>query len=193
MKRVICDVDGILWRMHTPLKMLMERDGYTNLPAEPERWTWYEDFMSPKTFYKYIEKVYEIQQLFKPFSGAWELLEELDRTGHEIIIASNRNPRSAPDLAIWLRTYLPSVWSGVYAGPDKLFLIKAGDLVIDDSPKTIRYAISRGAKAWTLAYKYNRDTMAEKFQTLLEMSGRLSGLPKSNENEGLLEMNDSRV
>ena len=193
MKRAVVDVDNTLWSMHTPLKMLMERDGYTNIPAEPERWTWYEDFMSPKTFYKYIEKVYEIQQLFRQFSGAWELLEELDRTGHEIIIASNRNPRSAHDLSIWLYSNLPRVWSGVYAGPNKLFMIEAGDLVIDDSPLTIRYAISRGAKVWTLDYLYNKDTMAEKFQTLLEMSGRLSGLPKSNAGEGLLELNDSRV
>ena len=85
-------------------------------------------------------------------------------------MASHRNHQAAADLAAWITFNISDKWSGVFTGPDKHWMIGEGDLVIDDSPHTIKYANSMGAQAWTLAWPWNEGSVARKFRNLYDMA-----------------------
>jgi hypothetical protein len=130
-----------------------------------------------------VERTHRQQYKTEPFEGATELLEALAGAGYQIIIASHRQAGNGIRLARWLDKYLPNIWSGMYSGPDKIFLIDKGDLVIDDSPHTIDEALKIGAEVWTLRWPWNRETKARKFLSLKTMSKAVRGDDDFNEIE----------
>ena len=69
-------------------------------------------------------------------------------------------------MAAWITIKVTDKFAGIYAGPDKTFLITEGSLVIDDNPKTIEHAIGAGATSWTLMWPWNMATNARKFKNL---------------------------
>lgn len=170
-KQCILDVDGILWDFHRVLAEVIDNMYGKHFEiADMSRWDWYEDHMSESQFYKAVDLVHEEHQLSnEPFPGADDLLEVLDNKKYEIIVASHRKKGAASTLSAWLMLYLPEVWSGLYAGPDKTFLIKPDSLVIDDNPVTIKYAQEVGARVATLEYPWNASLNVKKFETTKEL------------------------
>lgn len=156
MAKAIVDVDGILWDFHTPL---MQRLGLKELP---QRWDFYKALgISGEDFYAAVRLVHEEQYIRgQPFAFASALLDVCRRRYAEVIVASHRDPGDGARLAIWMVSYGLSPFSGVYCGYDKSFLFQPGDLVIDDSPGTIRKAGLAGAIAMTIAYPWNEGSGA---------------------------------
>ena len=173
MRKCILDVDGTLWDFHSVLiPILAERYDF---PADirPAEWEWYLEYMTDEQFYEGVAAAHEYQMTSEPFEGADELFDALYEKNYEVIVASHRERYFAADLASWLVLKVSDKWSGLYAGPSKNFLISEGDLVIDDSPITIEYALSIGAESWALKWPWNEHTNALKFKNLRSMAKKL--------------------
>jgi hypothetical protein len=57
----------------------------------------------------------------------------------------------------------------VLTSHDKLFLIRPGDIVIDDAPKTIAYAWNNGASIHYLRWPWNSGMVGAGYDNLYEL------------------------
>ena len=155
MKRAVVDADNTIWDLQAPLRKML-RSFYPDIPKviSPE-WNWYKQFMTDEAFYAAVDAIHQLQINYLPLPGANELFITLNLYHYEIFIASHRRNGAAPALARWLEKHGLEPYSGIYTGPDKRFLIRAGDLVIDDAPDTIRYAHEVGADVVYLNWPWN--------------------------------------
>lgn len=177
MKRAIVDVDGTLWDLHARIGPVLNKLYGVPL-GYPDKWEYYknlavrEDYCTDKQFFAVVNETHQQQgaqpEFAVPFEGAGKLIYALSKK-HEIIIASHRQSNSVYWLVEWLNYWVAPVWSGVYAGHNKTFMIGEGDLVIDDNPSTIEYALSQRAISWALLWPWNKDTDGHKFTSLGEM------------------------
>lgn len=167
--RCIVDVDGTLWDLH-PLLIPMLNDQYgTSFDMHNRTWNFYEDQITDEQFYRVVDLAHLRQFERSAFEGAIELFAVLAKAKLEVIVASHRNADTLPRLVYWLDREDLVPFSGVYAGYDKKFLMAPGDLVIDDNPCTIQYAIATGCKVLSLRWPWNTETAAVLFDNLHEM------------------------
>ena len=164
-KIAVLDVDGTLFDFHRPLHRLLHELYGTPVDLQ-KTWDWHKKYITDAEFYAAVHQIHEDQINSEPFVGAAELCDTLISVGYDIVIASHRRVGAAADLAAWITIKVTDKFAGIYAGPDKTFLITEGDLVIDDNPKTIEYAIGAGATSWTMMWPWNMATNARKFKNL---------------------------
>lgn len=169
-RRAIVDMDGTLVDLHTPLIKVF-RTFYPQIPAEPSTdWDWYKDYgITDAQFYTVVDLLHRTQHDTPPLPGARELFMVLNQRGFEIIVASHRQNGSAPALGRWLAKNGLEPYSGLYTGFDKKFLIRAGDIVIDDAPSTIKYAIDKFAFPVYLGWPWNQGLIGRRCQSLFEV------------------------
>ncbi len=155
--KVVVDVDCTLWNFNAPLLQWLNK--FYGMPIEQARdWGWYKKYISDKEFYRAVDVVHARQMEYKPFSGAQSFFASLNTNkGIEIWIASHRKLGSAPALASWLEKYDLGPYSGLYTGPNKLQLLSAGDILIDDAPHTVTDAKKMGVQTLVPAWPWNRD------------------------------------
>jgi hypothetical protein len=175
MRRCILDVDGTLWDLHRPLynRLTLNFD----LPSYEESltdWNWFEPYMSKKEFYAAVDATHNEQYQYPAFDGAHELFQTLHRMDLEVIVASHRQPQTAARLAWWLGNNELYPYSGVLTSHDKLFLIRRGDIVIDDAPKTIAYAWNNDASIHYLRWPWNSGMVGAGYDNLYELIGGLN-------------------
>ena len=156
MRRVIVDVDGTLWDLHTPLNKLLS-ELYPGFPTGiPETWNYFEPYVSIDQFFAAVKTVHNSQLNYSPFIGASYLFQTLSQLDLEIIVASHREPNTAHLLAQWLNKHELFPYSTLYTGNNKLPFIQKGDIVIDDAPKTIAHSLEIGALSYYLDWPFNR-------------------------------------
>ena len=172
MNRAIVDVDGTLWDFHTRLGEVLNElyEIPSGLAVKSVEWDWHKKFITDEQFFHAVDLVHDDQQSSEPYDHATELFDVLDYCGFETIVASHRRPQRAADLAAWITLHVSDKWSGMYAGNDKKFLIRERNLVIDDNPQTIAYAVAVGAKSYTLKWKWNENTEADRYSNLKIMA-----------------------
>jgi phosphoglycolate phosphatase-like HAD superfamily hydrolase len=166
MRRAIVDVDGTLWDFHRPLhKYLHDKFG---TPSElASKWDWFEDAgLTKSQFYQGVMAIHNEQMYHAPFPGAHHLFRALRDCKFQVIVASHRNHTHGARLAAWLAKYRLGPYAGVYCGPDKKFLIDKDGVLIDDAPATIQYATRLGATCLTLAWPWNENEAALRFDFL---------------------------
>lgn len=160
-RRALVDVDSTLWAFDDVIMPLLVSEYGVPPDADKREWEWYRPYMSDEQFYRMVDVVKDLQIRYPPFRGADDLFRLLPELGYEFIVATNHPGRyAAAKLVVWLSKYLPSTWSGVYAGKSKLFLIDKGMLVIDDAPKTIKFAHLSEANSVFLNFPWNESVAA---------------------------------
>ncbi len=157
-KRAILDVDGILWDLGAVVRARAKAMWGIVLP-KAKTWDSYLEKLTKQEFYLLVRAAHAGQIFYEPLKGAYTLFDSLNKTGHEVIVASHRERQTAPRLVRWLELKGLTPYSGIYTGVDKHFLIGTGDLVIDDAPDTIKVAQVKGAQSVSLTYPYNREAL----------------------------------
>ena len=170
-RRAVVDVDGTLWDLHKPLRKML-RAFYPAVPDTiPTEWNWYGAYgITDEAFYAAVDSIHKQQIDYPPLPGARELFITLNAHKYEIIVASHRRNGAAPALARWLEKNELEPYSGIYTGPDKLFLIRKNDLVVDDAPTTISYSWNIGAEVHYLDWPWNRGMVGKSHENLCEMA-----------------------
>lgn len=158
-KRAILDVDNTLWDLMAPVHELLDMLHGPFKWGVVDQWNHHRDFVTDEQFYSAVASCHASQITYSAFRGAALLFDSLDKTGWEVVVASVRAPQRAASLIEWLDHCGLGPYTGVYSGADKHFLIRTGDLVIDDNPETIIYAGRAGAQAISLIYPYNREAL----------------------------------
>mgnify|MGYP001558756365 CR=1 FL=1 len=173
-KRCILDVDNTLWNLHQPLRKML-RAFYPAVPDTIQtEWDWYGAYgITDEAFYTAVDAIHKLQIGYPALPGAKELFAALNQYKYEIIVASHRRNGAAPALARWLGMQGLEPYSGIYTGPDKLPFIRAGDLVIDDAPDTIRYAHDLGCYVTYLSWAWNEDCPGYGRRSLFEVIGEV--------------------
>ena len=174
-RRAIVDCDNTLWNLHTPLRKML-RAFYPAVPDNiPTEWNWYGAYgITDEAFYAAVDAIHKQQMDYPPLPGAKELFLVLNAHKYEIIVASHRRNGAAPALARWLEKNDLEPYSGIYTGPDKLPLIRGGDLVIDDAPDTIRYAHDLGCYVTYLSWAWNEGCPGHGRRSLFEVIGEVN-------------------
>jgi len=170
MKRAIVDVDGTLWDLSTPLHVKL-REQYPHIPKDVDNssWEWYEPYITKKQFYKVVDETH-IEQLYaSAYSGSQRLFHELHVRKYEVFVASHRRYDTGPQLAFWLWMQWLVPYSALYCGWDKTEFIRPFDLVIDDAPSTIDFALGQGCRVMYLNWPWNKEQGGEKYDTLVEL------------------------
>jgi len=173
MKKIaLVDVDSTLWDFTGELRRRMEIELKKKIPKEFDSWEHPISFFEkPGNAYHMFNEIHEEQHTFKPFRFAEYVLKDLVKLGYYILIASNRIPRTEPQLRTWLAcNNLP--YDEIYCDLDKrtLFYSRDIDLVIDDSPQVLEEALKYDIKTLALTYKYNKQIRGiKKFNDLKEM------------------------
>ena len=173
-KRIIVDVDGTLWDLHTPLiKALSE--SHPGFPTEmPTEWNWFQSYISNAQFAAMVRRIHDVQYAFRPFDGAAYLFDVLAKhTDLEIFVASHRDRNTASTLSGWLQDNRCYPYSCLYTGPDKLDFLRSGDIIIDDAPKTILNSIALGADVYYLEHPWNAELPGHKAVTLFEIANAI--------------------
>ena len=170
MRRVIVDVDGTLWDLHTPLNKLLAKL-YPGFPPDlPTDWNYFESYITKDQFYAAVDVVHKTQSDYPAFVGAGYLFNVLSQLDLEIVVASHRAPNTAHLLARWLNENDLEPCSILYTGNDKKPFIRQGDIVIDDAPATIQYALANGASSYYLSWPWNEKEAGSSHANLYELA-----------------------
>ena len=155
MTRAIIDVDGTLWDLHEVLLPILH-ERRREIPIEiPKSWDFYAPYMTDKEFYQCVDEAHAKQGDYEPFDGARDLFKLFYDYNIEVIVASHRNSKFLEELTYWLHSRELRPIAGVYTGYAKKELFRYGDIVIDDSPTTMRFAISMGCKSLAIRWPWN--------------------------------------
>ena len=173
MRRAIVDVDGTLWDLHGPLNTLLSKL-FPGFPNElPKDWNYFLSYITKDQFFAAVDSVHRSQLQYPPFLGADHLFSLLSQLDLEIVVASHRAYNTAHTLAEWLSVNGLRPYSTLYTGPDKTRFIRKGDIVIDDAPGTIDFALKKGATSYYVSWPWNKDSGGSSHPNLWDLANTL--------------------
>lgn len=152
----LVDVDSTLFDFSDAMyKLLLKEDKGVEEPKYWEEWDFYIKYgIDNKTFYRAVNSIHKYMRNYKPFPDAKYLLDTLNKLGYYIIIATHRAKKFQPVLEEWLDEY-NLYYDEVHCSFDKTVLFPIVDIIIDDSPKTIKLAEESNLDCYCIAYPWN--------------------------------------
>lgn len=159
MKRVaIVDIDSTLWELKGPWwEELKKINPDCPCPGTNGNWDFHTGYMDLETALDAAKAVHYRQYDHKPFPYASALLRNLRDNGYYVIIASHRDPGTCGATLRWLsENNMP--FDDLFCelkGKEALFDEHNVVLFIDDSPKSLEVAISKGIDCYSIKYDYN--------------------------------------
>ncbi len=145
--RILCDIDNTLWDFSTALwqEELARLNGRLLSPSYWDEWNFYQGYVSKKVFYECVDRIHFNQDAphFIPYKDSRSFLLALRAFGAEIVIASNREPKSILATERWLHRH-GLVYDDIYLSSDKAAMLGSIDAVVDDSPLVLAEAEKMG-------------------------------------------------
>jgi FMN phosphatase YigB (HAD superfamily) len=167
--RVLVDVDSTLWDFAAPLYSgLSKINPEMPTPDKWDRWAFYEGYVSREQFLDAVNNIHLNQEAYTPFITAKALLTLIYWKVDSVVIASHRNAEYKVQLLNWLdKSHLP--YDELHVSHDKTVLFNDADLIIDDSPDTLRAAKDAGIIGIGLRFPWNDKRGLDLFDTQYEM------------------------
>jgi hypothetical protein len=153
---VFVDIDDTLWDFGTPFYIKLYTKGYNVLP--PRLWEWHfaKGIVPIDEFYKITREVQEEQISYEPYAYAQEFLKNLKDMGYTIVVESNRSPKLYFSTYKWLEKH-NLIFDDLILSDDKRKLFnKNTELIVDDSPIVLEYALKQGIPATGLLFNWNK-------------------------------------
>lgn len=143
-------------------------------PSRWDEWEWWRPYMDQDTFYGCVNRVHENMGVMEPMPGAPELTCALHDRGIWVIIATHRRQEYRSLVEDWL-WHNGIGFEAVHVSFDKSVLFREADIVVDDSPKTVRKAVAMGvSEVYCPAQPWNREVLDPVFrQSLPEIAMKI--------------------
>ena len=159
--RIIVDMDATLY--YAPFaeacRVLFGVDCSTT--DKVETWTWHTLLgLTDEQFYEAVNFVHDRQMVYQPFQAAPDTLRQAEEKGFEIIVTSQRDPRHAKAVDLWLAEHEIPAHKAYIRQESKVTLFKPGDIIIDDNPTYMQAGLRIGCPVISLRYPYNEGMAA---------------------------------
>ncbi len=157
--RIAIDIDSTLHHYWDKLEEIAHRRFGVTIPYA-DQVVWQIDRLKPEQLRAVVKESHSERHILgsEPYPGAVEAVRAWHEAGHFIHITSHRAGEAHEATERWLRQIgLPS--DELYCSSDKVTRCQeiGIDVLIDDSPETLRRAIDAGITAATLLHPWNRE------------------------------------
>ncbi len=161
--RIAIDIDSTLHHYWDLLDQASQRRFGVALPYD-EQLTWLIDRLRPEQVRALVEETHRDENVLAavPYPGAVEAVRRWHEAGHFIHVTSHRAGAAHAATARWLDEIdLPH--DELYCSFDKVSRCReiGIDVLVDDSPDTIRSALEHGIMAATILHPWNRELCEE--------------------------------
>lgn len=158
-KRAVIDIDNTLWHFCDVLFERLRRINPTIPPPDDwVEWDFWEAYCTREEFLGAIEDIHLNQddESHRPYPEARDFLASLKERQFHITIASHRTADSIEQTRRWLHKH-DLLFDDIHLSHDKTVLLdEACNVVVDDSPHILDYAVEKRIRAAGLLFPWNR-------------------------------------
>jgi hypothetical protein len=159
--RIIVDIDNTLYAapFAEACRVLFGADCAES--KNIKTWKWHDLYgLTDEQFYEAVNFVHDRQMVYQPFAAASQTLQQAEAADFKIIVTSQREPRHAKAVDLWLAEHKIPAHETYIRQESKVSLFKPGDIIIDDNPTYMMAGLRAGCPVISLKYLYNEPMAA---------------------------------